>query len=212
MSKDGFTLAWTDVWTLALTRPTPETYLQLLGDERRATNRAIFWLYFTSLVAVVVFVNSIIGSPQSQEALLLALAQNGLDTEGVNVAQALFVSSLCVAPFSAILSVVGWMVLASVIQAFANQVGERAHTAGKLQAYLYCLAAIVAPTTLVATFFTIVPFLSFLSLAVTVYQTYCLVRAAQGVYALEFRTALTVVVAPVLAFFLVQLLFLGVAF
>jgi hypothetical protein len=212
MSKDGFTLAWTDIWTLALTRPTPETYQQLLSDERRTTNRALVWLYFTSLLAVVVFVNSIIGSPQSQEALLLALAQNGLDTEGVNVAQALFVSSLCVAPFSAIFSVLGWMVLASVIQAFASQVGDRAQTAGKMQAYLYCLSAVVAPTTLLATFFTIVPLVSFLSFAVTIYQTYCLIRAAQGVYALEFRTAVGVVVAPVVAFFLLQLLFLGVAF
>ncbi|GEM_PF-6764140 len=209
MSKEPFSLRWTEVWTMAITRPQPETYGTLLQDTNTRLSRAITWLFLTSLLSTLALFNALMTTQEFQEAMTLLLAENGISSVDVNIGQVLFFSALFAAPISAFFMVLGWLLLGRVIQFIADQMGAPQLTKGRFSQLMYCIGAIVAPLTLVGAFLSLIPLLGIFSLGVTLYQMYCLVRASQAVYQMDTRTAMTVVVFPIIGFFALQLILLG---
>lgn len=203
--NDTFRPSWSEVWTLAVTKPQKETFSLLLTDPNAKPARALLWVYLVAIVSFLVLYGSLVNNPELQNALFASLDQADLPTD--DLTQFLWAGGVIVSPFSGAFTVLGYVILGIVIQFVVDQMGVPERTRGKRALLLYCMGAIVAPLLLVSTLFNLVG-IGFLGLGVTVYQTYLLILATQAIYEMDFRNALTAVALPTIFFLLLQVVLL----
>ncbi len=202
--------AWTDVWTLALTRPVPETYQALLEDPHHQPARSLRWMFLTSLVLAVITYNAVFNNPAFREQLLNLAAQSGAIVTESDVSQALLLMTLCATPFAAVFNVFIYVTLTLVMH-WGARLLKPSLTTDDLQRLLYVVGAVVAPLTVIAALTNILPgVLSLvLSLAVLVFQAYIFVQVLRGVYRLTLQQALIAGLTPTLMLYALQWLVLG---
>jgi hypothetical protein len=202
--------AWTDVWTLALTRPVPETYQALLEDPYHQPARSLRWMFLTSLVLAVITYNAVFNNPAFRGQLLNVAAQSGAIVTESDVNQALLLMTLCATPFAAVFNVFIYVTL-TVVMHWGARLLKPTLTADDLRRLLYVVGAVVAPLTVIAALTNILPgVLSLvLSLAVLVFQAYIFVQVLRGVYGLTLQQALIAGLTPTLILYALQWLVLG---
>lgn len=199
---------WTDVWTMAVTRPKTDTFHALLQDPLITWTRAIAWLFLSGVVSAVVSFNVLVSSPAFQDALAQMSAEAGLSG---GVSRSALLSVACfVAPFAATFNVLGFLALAWVIHSAAQRIAN-VPFAGVFLRFFYCVAAISAPMGLLGALMAIVPLLGFLGIVLLGYQVYLYVLAVRAVYGLQGSASVWVVLLPSVVFFLLQLLLVGSA-
>jgi hypothetical protein len=199
--------SWADIWTAAVTRPRVETFSLLLQDSRPVPGRAFRWLLLTNTLVALVTFNAIFNNPQVIANLTTLLAENGTVVSNAEISQALLITSVCVAPFSGLLSVGVYALMAGIIQMVADQMGVPERTRGKWGRLFFLLGAIVAPLSLVSAFAIIVPALSlFINLFILIYQMFLLTLAARALYDMPPRTAAVAVILPAAIFLIGQYL------
>lgn len=199
--------SWADIWSAAVTRPCVETFSLLLQDPRPVPMRAFRWLLLTNTLVALVTFNAIFNNPEVMASLTTLLAENGAVASSAEISQALLITSACMAPFSGLLSVGVYALMAGIIQAVAEQMGGAERTRGKWGQLFFLLGAIVAPLSLVSAFAIIVPALSLLiNLFILVYQMFLLTLAARALYGMPPRTAAAVVILPSAIFLIGQYL------
>ncbi len=201
---------WTDVWTMALTRPVPETYQALLEDPHHQPARALRWMFLTSLVLAVITQNAIFNNPAFREQLMLTIAQSGATATAADVNQVLLLVTLCATPFAAFFNVMIYVTL-TIFMHWAARVMKPELSRYNLRQLLYVVGAVIAPLTVISAVVLILPaaISAILSLAVLVFQTYIFVQVMRGVYGLSLQQALFAGLVPTLALYGLQWLILG---
>jgi hypothetical protein len=202
-------LSWLEVWTLAITKPDPTIYRQLTEDPGAKPRRAIVWLIITSIMLSLVAFNLLFNNPQTVAVLTAQSAQTAQPLSEAQISQALFITALCALPLAAIFNTLIYGILAFAIQFVADQMGVPQRTNGKFKALFYLVGAIVAPMNVVLAVLNMLPILSILAIGAYVYQIFLMIRAAQGLYGMDGRTAAIVVGAPMLIFTLLQIIYLN---
>ncbi|MFQ3646044.1 MAG: YIP1 family protein [Anaerolineae bacterium] len=205
--------AWTDVWTMALMRPMPETYKALLEDPHHQPLRSLRWMFLTGLVLAVITQNAIFNNPAFQAQLMEVAAQGGANVSPSEVNQLLLLMTLCATPFAAIFNVMIYVALTILIHWVARIINPDL-TRDDLRRLLYVVGAVVAPLTVISAVVFILPtaISALLSLAVLVFQTYLFVQVVRGVYNLPTQQALIAGIVPTLALYGLQWLVLGSLF
>lgn len=205
--------SWTDVWTMALTRPLPETYQALLEDPHHQPSRALRWMFLTSLVLAVITYNAIFNNPAFQAQVVEAAAQGGAMVTEADVRQMLLLMTLCATPFAAVFNVLIYVLLSAVIHWGARLI-KPALTIDDLRRLLYAVGCVVAPLTVIAALANILPQALgvVMSLVVLVFQAYLFVQIVRGVYHFPIQQALIVGLTPTLALYALQWLVLGSLF
>ncbi len=197
---------WTDVWTMAVTRPTVDTFDKLLQDPLVTWTRALAWLFLTGIISAVVSFNVLVSSPIFQDALAQMSAEAGLTSD---IGGSVLLSLACfVVPFAAAFSVLGFLVLAWVIHIAAQRAANMSLD-GTFLRFFYCVAAISAPIGLLNALLVIVPLLGFLGLVLLGYQAYLYVLAVRAIYRLQGSTSVLVVLLPAAVFLLLQFVLVG---
>lgn len=199
---------WSEVWTAVLTRPSVQTFTELLDDPQAKPRRAYIWVYLTAVLVVVMLGFSLINNPAISELLASAAVEAGLDSS-VSLTQTLFVSLLCTAPISAALVLVFFILFSSFVQFVATQITSAEQTAGRFQPLVYALACVIAPVNLIGLLLIIVPILGILSIPLSIYQVVLMVQAVRAVYGFEMQQALTATLIPTAVFFLLVVVFTG---
>jgi hypothetical protein len=171
--------------------------------------RAIVWLIVTSMMLSLVAFNILFGSPQMMQAMTATTSQMGQPLSEAEISQALFITALCALPLAAIFNTFIYGLLAFGIQFVADQMGVPQRTNGKFKSLFYLVGAIVAPMNVVLAVLNMLPILSILAIVAYVYQIFLMIRAAQGLYGMDGRTASVTVGAPMLIFTLLQIIYLN---
>lgn len=202
---------WTDVWTLAVTRPRVDTFTALLADPAARPMRAFLWLLVTGIVLAMVTLNQLFNDPALLSTVTGSLLENGVNVSNSEISQVLFIAALCATPFSALINVGLYGLLSLGIQLVADRSGVPTNTRGKGRQMFYLIGAIFAPLTLIATFGQLMPTEIGLIFALVIigYQTFLAVLAAQALYSMERRAATIAVVLPTLIFYVLQVLLAG---
>lgn len=205
--------AWTDVWTMALTRPIPETYQTLLEDPHHQPSRSLRWMFLTGLVLAVITQNAIFNNPAFQAQLVEVAAQSGATVSPSEISQLLLLMTLCATPFAAIFNVMIYVTL-TILMHWVARVMNPELTRDDLRRLLYVVGAVVAPLTVISAVVFILPaaISALLSLAVLVFQTYIFVQVVRGVYNFPIQQALVAGIVPTLALYGLQWLVLGSLF
>lgn len=197
---------WTDVWTMAVTRPTVDTFHTLLQDPLVTWTRAVMWLFLTGMISAVVAFNALVSNPNFQAALAQMSAEAGI-ADGVS-GGALLSAACIVAPFAASFSVFGFFALAWVIHMVAQRMAGVPFSGVFLRLF-YCIAAISAPISLLSALVAILPPLGFLGFVLLGYQAYLYVLAVRAIYGLQGSASVIAVLAPAGLFLLLQLSLVG---
>jgi hypothetical protein len=205
--------AWTDVWTMALMRPIPETYQTLLEDPHHQPSRSLRWMFLTGLVLAVITQNAIFNNPAFQAQLMDVAAQSGASVSPSEVNQLLLLMTLCATPFAAIFNVMIYVAL-TILMHWVARVMKPELGRDDLRRLLYVVGAVVAPLTVISAVVFILPaaISALLSLAVLVFQTYIFVQVVRGVYNFPIQQALVAGIVPTLALYGLQWLVLGSLF
>lgn len=197
---------WTEVWTLATTRPQADSFRAILQDPVITWTRGVAWLFLTGLVSAFVAYNVIVNDAVFQTMLSQMSLEAGLQS-GVSNA-ALMTVACFIAPFAAGFNVLAFGGLAWVMHLLAQRTASVPFE-GAFVRFFYCVSAITSPMGLIGAFVTIVPFLGFLGLVILIYQAYLYKLAVEAVYGLQGRASLMVVALPILGFVFLQVFFLG---
>lgn len=139
--------SWSDIWISALTKPSVETYEGIISDPDASPNRGYKWVFLAGLVASVVtflisaVITGLAGADAAEAYGLGALAGGSL------------LQLFCIAPFAAVMSVIGLIISAGVTQFFASALGGT----GTYSKLVYALAAYAAPLSLITAVISPIP-------------------------------------------------------
>jgi hypothetical protein len=131
--------SWSQVFLLALTKPSLDTYTKLIRDPKASTNKAYLWLFIGGLVAYAIsyLLTIVIGNPYLSRPFDLA------DT-APELAFSTFIF-VCCAPILGILSVLGIALQAAITQFIARLMGGT----GSYSQLLYGIASYSIPLSII---------------------------------------------------------------
>lgn len=131
--------SWSDIWISALTKPSVNTFEEIVNDPNASTSRGYRWVFLAGLVA----------SALTSLISMVIIGFQGADSPDTSGIAALAGGSLlqlvCFAPVAAVLSVIGLMISAGITQFFAGALGGT----GSYSRLVYAFAAYAAPLSLV---------------------------------------------------------------
>ncbi|MCU0513763.1 MAG: YIP1 family protein [Anaerolineae bacterium] len=183
--------SWSEVWTAVITRPSVQTFTEVLNDPAATPRRAYVWLYLTGCVAAFVMFYTLMSAlttdPEMQQLLPETMSLGELQSS-------LWLTMLCVVPFAGAISIVFFMVFARAVHYIAERLDSSKKKPGRYGALVYTLSAIAAPLNILSVLILIlsvsltVPafavLLSLVSLALSVYQLILMVQGIRAVYGL----------------------------
>lgn len=195
--------SWNDVWTMVITRPSVETFQTILDDPAASPMRGLVWVYLTLIVTTFVTLNALFNNP----AILGQMSEMmGVDPELLR--SSFILSLLCSTPIASILGTGVFAVFCWAVSYLAARLANSI-SPEQQRATIYALAAGAAPMNLIGALFAIIPVLSILGLAASLYQIFLGVQGVRAIYKLELQQAAVAVIVPAGALFLLQILLLG---
>lgn len=194
---------WSEVWTAVLTRPSVQTFEEILRDPAATRQRAMRWITLTWIVYAL-----FVGILTLGEVSNLSVMPRGMNLSPSELRASMTTGLMCALPLLVLLGVLAFRLLVWAVQFVARRlVGESKNEQGAQVAYTF--ASIQAPLNVLSLLFAALPaspILSLVSLAATIYQFYLMSLAVRTVYgvsggrsaaiiALTFLLLLMVVVA-----------------
>ena len=171
------TYSWLEVWRLALTRPTEETFRKLADDPNGSLGRALRWIAITSAISYLITASAqlLFSSLAAGPGLLEALEQEAglLLTEGLMVAGVY----ACGLPIVVLVSIVGMLIYSGVLQITASAFGGD----GTFAEMAYALAAFIAPLTLISGAIGWIPWVNCLTIPLGIYSLLLTLLAVKSV-------------------------------
>jgi len=206
VSGSGGVASWIQTWITAVTKPNEQTFADLAERPGAEARKAYLWIFVTAWIGVLVsgiIQLVVLGSRFGQ------LAPEFTRTLGTSVA-----SLLCVSPFAAGFSVLGFMIGVGLIQWVAKMFGG----AGTYDKLAYAFGAVAAPAALVSAVITLlsaIPYVGILGgllgFAMGIYVLVLEVMAVKGVNRFGWGKAIGSVLLPALALgLLVACLVIGI--
>lgn len=157
--QQGEQLSWSEVWISAITRPSAETFERLLQDPQATANRAYRWIFISSLIgyAIAALISFVINS--------LGVTSLGIFDLGEIFGVSIFLL-LCCGPVAAALAVLGLAVSAGITQWIAKTFFGGV---GSYNELVYTFAAFLSPLGLISSLLSPIPFISFLTIFISIY-------------------------------------------
>lgn len=184
--------SWSEVWVEALTKPSVETYEDIVADPGASASKAYTWVLIAAFISYVVtiifsfFLNSILGVTGLQQFSML---------EGITSS---ILVVMCCAPVLSILAVLGLVINAGISQFVAGILGGT----GTYNELAYAFGAYLAPLTLITGVLGAIPYLNCLSIFVALYGIVLNVIAIKAVNKFDWASAIissVVVVVGIIA-------------
>lgn len=187
--------SWSQVFLLALTKPSLDTYTKLIHDPGASANKAYLWLFVGGTLAYAIYfvIDLVIGGP-------FGLVDTAPELAGASILV------ICCAPVAGILSVIGIAIQAAITQFVSRLMGG----IGTYSQLLYGVAAYSVPisiiSVIVSVFAVVSPFVVFcLSLPLSLYSVVLFITAINA--ANEFgwgKAILSGIIVPVVLFALIS--------
>lgn len=198
-------MSWVDLWALAITSPTPQTYEEIL-ENPRAQNNPMLWVGVSSALAMVFTfgIRWLFGGLTVPDNLPASMI--GMDPAELNgfLATTSITGLVCMIPVAIIAAIVVFMVGVFFLHLWCKVVGGQG-TFGNL---LFAMAAFNVPLTAINGILSPVPYLGFLAIPLwfyTQYLTLCAVKATH-----RFGWGKTLIAAWVIPLILLIFLCVGV--
>ena len=180
------------IWLKALTRPTEQTYLEIVNSPAASVRTAYMWLGIAYVISFVISVAIL---------QLSAVFQYGGDF-GSSIGSAL-AAIACGAPIGAVVALLLYALEVAIIQ----WVAKMFKGAGSFDKLLYAFAAFTAPLSLVSaalSIFSLIPLVGFcismFGIAIVVYQIFLMVTATKAVNGFGWGEAAGSVLIPTIVF------------
>jgi hypothetical protein len=187
--------SWSEVWVEALTKPSVETYEDIVADPGASASKAYTWVLIAAFISYGVAVglsfllDSILGVTGLQQYSLF---------EGITSS---VIVLMCCAPILSLLAVLGLAINAAISQFVAGILGG----SGSYNELVYAFGAYQAPLTLIAAALGAIPYLNCLtSILLGVYGIVLNVIAIKAVNKFDWASAIissVVVVVGIIAVF-----------
>jgi hypothetical protein len=190
--------SWLETWIAAVTKPNPQTYVEIANSPAASTGKAYLWVFLAGLLSALVGV-------LAQGSLIeRTLQSSGLSyTRGIGVS---LTTMLCSVPIGAVVLVLFFALGVALIQLVARMFGGQ----GTYNQLLYAASAIYVPVALASSVLSLlglIPFVGFcfgiLGFALAIYSLVLNIMAVKGINGFGYGAAIGSVFIPVLAIFLV---------
>lgn len=180
-SRAAGPLTWSQVWVQALTQPSVETFKRLLRDPNATSRTAYAWMAITGLIAYLL------------SWLLIAVLGGGGLADGLGELAAFGLCGAIVAP---ILTVLALIIGTGITHALARMLGGT----GSYSELAYAYATFQAPMMLISGVISMIPIVSYLSFALSLYMIVLSVLAVKAVHDLGTGAAIaSALVLPIVA-------------
>jgi hypothetical protein len=180
----GAPMAWYEVWYTALSEPNVDAYARLRANPYNLPSRIYLWLILAGLFSGIIAVIALKFNPQ------LGQVTGQMEQISPNLAQMFFVYTLCLIPFSGLMTLIGTAIRAGIQHAVAVMMGGR----GTYLDLLYLMAAYSAPLLLASSVLGAIPLLNCLTPALQVYSIYLNAQALQAAHDLNGGKAFTIII------------------
>lgn len=192
----GESLPFYRVWWQAVSAQSVAGYASIFDDPDAGTGRAFEWISYTSVLTGLLSPFVLIASPQFAE--LRALPEFQELAGGMNWMTLLVVMGLGMAIITPLISVIGLAINAWMYNLLAILFGGK----GTFGRTAYAQAAYLAPTSLAATLFSLIPIAgSCLAAPIGIYSIILNIRALMAAHDLPLGRALGVILLPGILFF-----------
>jgi len=161
--------SWSEVWISALTRPSVATFEGFVQDPNATDRRAYTWVFVSALIgfAISALLGIVFGTGTAE----------GPEATGVMVGSSL-TCLICGAPISALLSVLGLVIIGGITQLIAGALGGT----GTYSELVHAFAAYMAPLTLITSVLGAIPYINFLTIPLGIYGIVLNVIAVRAVH------------------------------
>lgn len=191
--KRGFstTRSWREIWGLALTRPSLETYQDLLTDTNVSLSRAALWLYITYTI------NIALGA--LAQYIFGATSFTTSNAQQVEIGKEVYLIGAVCAPLWAVVGVLVWILILGVIHLVAKYMFGGT---GNFDAMAFASAAFQAPMLIAYGVISIIPFVGLcLVLPMVVYSMFLGVISINAVHNIGWAQSLiTYFALPIMLF------------
>jgi hypothetical protein len=186
--------SWSEVWVNAITKPTVETYEDIVADPAASASKAYTWVLITAFISYVIS----IGLSFLLNALL---GVTGLEQFGIieGITSSLLIV-MCCAPILSLLAVLGLVINAGISQFVAGLLGGT----GSYNELAYAFGAYQAPLTLITGAISVIPYLNCLGILFVIYGIVLNVIAIKAVNKFDWAKAIVssvIVIVGIFAFF-----------
>ena len=210
---------WTEIWTAVLTRPSVQTFQEILSDPAVSRRRAYAWMLATWAINALFI--GLLRAGAANDAMS-AMPNSGrvspVATQGV-----LLTSALCAMPIALVMGFIGFRITVGLVKFAARTLGGELNYASAFPGekainsdfagdkneigtlLTYSFAAIQAPLNIVTLLFAALPanaITGTISLAATLYQIYLMALSLRAIYGFSMGRALASVVLAFLLFLL----------
>lgn len=186
--------SWSEVWLNAITKPTVESYEEIVADPGASASKAYTWVLITAFISYVISIGL---------AFLLNafLGVSGLEQFGIleGITSSVLIV-ICCAPIGALLAVLALVFNAGISQFVAGLLGGT----GSYDELAYAFGAYQAPLTLVTSAVSIIPYLNCLGILFGLYGIVLNVIAIKAVNKFDWARAImssVIVIVGIFAFF-----------
>ena len=210
---------WTEIWTAVLTRPSVQTFQEILNDPAVSRRRAYTWMLATWAINALFIgllragaTNDALGAMPSSSRVSPAAIQ------GI-----LLSSAICAIPLALVMGFIGFRITVGLVKFAARRLGGELNYASGFAGekaknsdfagdkneigtlLTYSFAAIQAPLNIVTLLFAALPanaITGLISLAATVYQIYLMALSLRTIYGFSMGRAVSSVILAFLLFLL----------
>ena len=194
-------MPWHQVWIAAITKPNEQNFRNLAALPNAKASTAYLWIFLSYMItfSVIAVAQAMIGFPSMAEQF----SEFGIESLPVADISGSLIGLLCITPFAAGFSILGFMIGTALIQWAAKLFGGT----GSYDKLAYLFAAIQAPAMLVSSVFVLLGMIPFVgicfgifSMGISVYMIVLQVLAVQAVNDLDTGKAIGSVLLPGLVF------------
>lgn len=180
--------SWSEVWVNALTKPSVETYEDIVADPNASASKAYAWVLITSFISYVItigvsfFLDAILGTSGLEQVGFLESITGSI------------LLVMCCAPILALFAVLGLAINAGISQFVAGLLGGT----GTYNQLAYAFGAYQAPLTLITSFFSAIPYLNCLGFLFGLYAIVLNITAIKAVNRFDWGRAIASSVVVIL--------------
>lgn len=172
--------SWSEVWVNTITKPSVETFEDIVADPNASASKAYTWVLITSFISYIV----IIGLSFLLDAFL---GTTGIEQFGfVESITSSLLLVMCCAPILSLLAVLGLALNAGISQFVAGLLGGT----GSYNDLAYAFGAYQAPLTLISSAISVVPYLNCLGIFIVIYGIVLNITAIKAVNKFDWARAI----------------------
>jgi len=202
--------SWAEVWTAVLTRPSVQTFQEILSDPGISIRRAYTWMGAVALITFVFVAASLL--TLSPTELAAAMPEDVTMSTG-QLRSGILINLTCLLPILLLLVLGFFRLMVWTVQFMAKTLGGSVKTDTSLK-MIYGFASIQAPLNILSIILLVLPvgiLAQILSLIVIIYQFALMSLAVRATYGLPLGRAVAAVLTPYLVMLIiVQLILLPV--